>query len=227
MMKQAGVMAVVLGVLVLAGCSTPYRGDGETDAETGTGVIRADRLFVSSEEGEGRTKTVFRTNDEKYWSWKGTTVWTTWGDVVPAPFTGRTVEMGKVNGDEGGGYGMVFCQGDRVVGGKTEKTMLLVMINNRGEYMIGEVVGSRFTEFAWWKTSPYLNRNAGAKNEVRVLCDAVSGEFSLFLNGALTETFRDDAEPVHREGRNGYVVVITPYDRFPSEDVDVYFIEDR
>jgi hypothetical protein len=230
MKKKAGnrTAALVLSALVLAGCSTPYRGDEEEETETGTGVIQADDLFVSTVQEDGRTKTVFRTNDEKYWSWKGATVWTVWEAGASAqPFTGRTVEMGKVNGYEGGGYGMVFCQGERAVGGKTEKTMLLVMINNRGEYMIGEVIGSQFTEYEWWKTSPHLNRNAGAKNEVTVTFDAAAEEFSLFLNGVLTETFRDDGEPVHREGRNGYLAVITPYDRFPVEDVDIYFIESR
>lgn len=227
-MKKAGgkAAAVVLITLALGACPTPYR--GENEKPKGTGLIQIDDLFESSVQENHRTKTVFRTNDEKYWSWKGVTAWTTWEDGASAlPFTSRTVEMGKINGYEGGGYGMVFCQGERTVGETTEKTMLLVMINNQGEYMIGKVIGSRFTEFEWWKTSPSLNRNAGAKNEVRVSFDAAAAEFSLFFNGALAETFRDDAEPVHREGKNGYLVVITPYDRFPAENVDVYFIEDR
>jgi hypothetical protein len=131
------------GVLVaLGGCTSPYEGEGERE-ERGE-VVCVEEMFVEVGAEGGKRETEFRTNDKRYWRWEGVTVWTVWGEEgVEEEFEGRTVEMGKVAGDAGGGYGIVLCQGEREVGGKEEKTMLVVMINNRGEYLIGEVVGSR------------------------------------------------------------------------------------
>jgi hypothetical protein len=49
----------------------------------------------------------------------------------------------------------------------------------------------------------------------------------LEINGYEIERFRDEGEPSLSVGRNGYIVVITPYDKFPESGIDVYFVERR
>jgi hypothetical protein len=231
--KRAGdilaLLFVTAAVVILAGCFSPYRPEEEEKPEEGP-LVLVDDLFISSGQEDGKIKTVFHTNDVRYWSWKGLTAWTVWEDAASiVPFTSRTVTMSKVNGYISGGYGFVICQGERTVDEKdevTEATMLVVMINNDGEYLIGEAIGARFTEFDWWKRTPYLQSNAGAENEVTVTYDGDVEEFSLSINGHFVEKFRDDLKPVHRQGKNGYLVVITPFDDFPRTDIEVYFVEE-
>jgi hypothetical protein len=72
-----------------------------------------------------------------------------------------------------------------------------------------------------------LSGYEGAENEMTVLFEEETEEFEVYFNGFLGRRFRDEEEPVHRGGKNGYAVVITPYDRFPEEEVGVYFKEER
>jgi hypothetical protein len=215
---------VIAGALLWGACASPYSSDNKRTPPKPP-VERVDELFVPSETEDGNTQTVFHTNDERYWSAEGKTIWTVWGDT--APFTSRTVTMGKVHGYSGGGYGLVLCQGEREVNGTPLPTMLVVMINNEGQYIVGKAIGGTFEDFDWWKETPHLRRGAGVTNEVSVNYDAGTGEYSLEINGYFIERFRDDEEPVHQEGKSGYIVVITPFDRFPGEDVDVYYMEAR
>jgi hypothetical protein len=66
---------------------------------------------------------------------------------------------------------------------------------------------------------------AGAPNEV----EARQGEtgIKVIINGSEVIEIADNTEPKHRGGKNGYIVVISPADVFPSGGVDVEFIEDK
>jgi hypothetical protein len=209
------------------GCPDAYRTNKEKP-DGSQHVVRMDEMFVSEEEdaGANRTRTVFRTNDKRYWTLNGMTVWTVW-DGGETDFDSRTVTMGKSIGYSGGGYGVVFCQGEYEVKGIKTPVMLVVMINNEGQYIIGKAVGGVFTDIGWWKASPYLRRGSGAANEVRVFYEAGNSEYCLEINGYVIENFRDDGVPALRGGKNGYIVVITPYDKFPESGIDVYFMEER
>jgi hypothetical protein len=82
-----------------------------------------------------------------------------------------------------------------------------------------------YEDIGWWKTSAYLNRGMGAENEVGVSYEEESGEYKIEINGKEAERFMDEGEPVLKGGRNGYIAVITPYDKFPESGIDVYFEE--
>jgi len=187
----------------------------------------ASELFEDVGTENGKQVTRFKTNDARYWSQLGYTLWTAWGIDNFVDFSERTVEVSKPKGYSGAGYGMVICQGTREVNGKAVQTMLTVMINNNGQYAIGKAIGGRYEDILWWTASPYINNiGAGSPTTIRVVGHG-AGLFSLYINGNYIRDFIDTTEPIHSGGRNGYIVVIAPADIFPQGEVDVYFSEQR
>ena len=133
--------------------------------------------------------------------------------------------MSKSKGYAGACYGLVICAGQRVVDGETVETMLTVMINNEGQSALGKVKGGRYEPLLDLTRTANLNTGVGAPNTIWV---TYSGDtFSLYINDFFEREFTDTREPVHYEGRDGYIVVIAPADRFPEGEVDVYFTERR
>jgi hypothetical protein len=218
------VLAVVIAVC-LAGCGMPdsYAGK-ETEIVRPVNFEMRSELFEEAGVESGLTVTRMRTNDTENWTRQGYTLWTAWGADNLAPFTDRTVEVSKPKGYSGAGYGVVICQGTRIVEGKTTITMLTVMINNNGQYALGKVIGGGYEDILWWTGSPYINSiGAGSPTTIRVSYDGV--KFWLYFNNMFVRNFADNIEPVHSGGRNGYIVVIAPADKFPEEEVEVYFKE--
>jgi hypothetical protein len=209
-----------------------FHGQGDTTGlpNDAAPIEIVDELFDETVLGDGRTATHFHTNDPRYWSWNGYTLWTVWDAGEMPVFTERVVELSKPNGNDIAGYGLVICQGNRTYLGKSYPTMLVVMINRDGEYTIGKAIGARYEVMTNWTLTPALQKN-GTPNEVKVKyeLDSVLGVnvFKLTINNSLVKTFQDTDEPKHTGGKNGYIVVISPWDTFPSKDVDVYFTEQR
>ena len=206
------------------GCKDNYTPVPQSSPENQPQFILSNDLYVSEEIDGGLTKTTFTTNDTKYLSYEGMTMWTVWGEDV-INFSSRTVKMAKSEGYSGGGYGIVFCHDEYEVEGNNKHAMLIVMINNDGQYIIGKAVGGVFTDFGWWKSTPHLKKGLGISNELKVIYE--EDKYCLIINGEEVERFRDDEEPCLRNGKNGYIVVITPFDNFPASRVNVYFFEER
>jgi hypothetical protein len=171
--------------------------------------------------------TRIHTNDPKYWSLAGHTLWTVWGSEGPGDeFTERTVTVSKAKGDALAGYGLVLCQGERPVREEGPgQTMLVILINNSGEYAIGKFAKGQYESLIWWTASPALRAGAGAPNELHVKKDGDA--FVVEANGMEAVRFIDSGEPRHSGGRNGYVAVISPLDRFPEGEVDIYYTEKK
>jgi hypothetical protein len=131
--------------------------------------------------------------------------------------------MSKPQGAASAGYGLVLCQGTREVNGQEVPTMLTVMINNEGEYTVGKVIGGRYETLVWWTATTRLNSGLGAPNELETRPGDAG--IKLIINGTEETEIVDAIEPIHQGGKNGYIVVIAPMDKFPSESVDVVFIE--
>ncbi|MCK5197332.1 MAG: hypothetical protein KAR21_03220, partial [Spirochaetales bacterium] len=83
----------------------------------------------------------FTTNDTKYSSEYGYTLWTQ-EDEVQNPFTHLNVTLKKISGNDVAGYGVIF--------GSYDNTMLIVLINTKKEFVIGELTGNLFTVLQPW-----------------------------------------------------------------------------
>jgi hypothetical protein len=230
MKKRAeGMLAAIAAILVLAGVITCKGEEPPEEEEAAGGIMEASWLFKEEgeEDGEGRITTRLNTNDRKYWGMKGTTLWTVWGEEEE--FEEREVKMSKTKGNASAGYGLVICHGVREAEGKEEETMLVVMINNAGEYAVGKVIGGRYESVRWWTRSGAIRGWEGAPNEIRVRREGEEYVVAALAEGEEIEVTRfvEEEEPRHTGGRNGYVVVISPQDRFPQEGVDVYFTEKK
>lgn len=202
---------LVWGIFTFSGCPVspvkpePVLPDGES-------IEMNSSLFVTDSSGT----VSFSTNDTTYTGKYGYTLWTEEG-TVHDPFTRFNVTLSKLSGDDTAGYGVVFCSHD--------ETMLLVLINTKKEYLIGELTGNVFNELQGWKESSDLFGGYNQTNIMDITLDSGTGVFSLSFNGGAIVTFRDDEDPYHTEGKNGYMVVVSPRDDFPDVPVSVTFKE--
>ena len=217
---------IVATAVIFTGCPNSGIPYGWQLPQAPPPLVWIDELFSEENIGNGITQTVFRTNDTKYRTREGTTMWTVW-DEGSGDFESRTVGMTKSSGYSGGGYGMVFCHGEYEIDGDFIHAMLVIMINNDGQYIVGKVTGGVFTDFGWWKTTPHITKSAGYFNELKVDYIQETGKYRLEINGYEIEHFSDDNFPALRSGRNGYIAVITPFDNFPWSGVDIYFREEK
>jgi len=219
--KSLSVLSGVLVLLILIFSACPVTPEPADEAMVGQGGFEeVKELFVDGEE-EG--KIVFATNDSAWWSSLGYTLWALNGEVQE-PFVSREVTCNKISGAGGAGYGLVFCHwesSDPDIG----ETMLTVMINTLGEYIVGEVVEDRFYEFFPWRESEYLKKGYNQGNVLGLRWDSGASRFELSINGNTETVFTDEVEPLHAGGENGYIVVISPADTFPQNPVQVVFTE--
>lgn len=213
-------LALLTAVVLLAGCPvTPRAGDEAEDAQGG-GIEEHSELFV--DDGGSPRTTVFETNDPRFWGPYGCTLWTLRG-TPQAPFAAREATASKLSGDGSAGFGFVFCaydSADPLVG----ETMLVVMINTQRELIVGEVAAGEFRELVPWTFCAALKAGYGQENTIGLAVD--SGQFIVSLNGSEAARFRDDDPPFHEGGADGYLVVISPLDRFPEVPVHVVFREE-
>jgi hypothetical protein len=221
-MKRSFII-VSLAALLLAGCRNQYGSEEETSPKEPP-FAEESSLFDEKLNGNCGTTTRVYVNDMRYWTERGYTLWTAWDGEGTETFGERTVTMSKSRGYEAAGYGLVICQGVRAAGDKKEPTMLTVMINTAGQYALGKVTGGQYESLVWWTESGMLRKGYGAPNEVTVRREGE--EFKLIINGEEIQSFVDDTEPRHKGGKNGYIVVLAPQDRFDQgREVDVYFTE--
>jgi hypothetical protein len=175
-------------------------------------------LFVP---GENPDEIYFETNDNRYWSERGYTLWYLL-EREDAAFDRREASLSKLSGSNTAGYGFVYCYGEDPYYGRT---MLLVMINTVREYTIAEVIETEFDEIIPWTESPSLNAGYNQNNTIELTYDSENELYTLGLNGVEETTFRDDEAPFHTGGRHGYIVVISPLDEFPEVPVSCRFVE--
>ena len=209
--------AALLAVLL---CGCPFTSDRPPDdSDASATVTERSDLFVEQNGTPGLY--VFQTNDPDLWGPYGTTLWALL-DTNQQPFRDRELDLAKVSGDAAAGFGAVICHYAGGTSGQDE-TMLVILINTRRQYLVGEVNGAVFQPILPWAEASSLNAGYNVPNRLRVEYDGQ--EFSLFFNQALTATFKDEVQPYHSGGTDGQLVVISPLDRFPGTPVHVLFWE--
>jgi len=156
----------------------------------------------------------FTTNDIKYSGENGYTLWSE-ETAVQDPFVHLNVTLNKTSGNEAAGYGVVF--------GSYDNTMLVILINTYQEFVIGELTGNIFTELQAWQKNENLKSGYNKSNIIDITYNPSTKEYLFSINGISAVSFRDDDEPFHISGKNGYMVVISPLDDFPNAPASVTF----
>jgi hypothetical protein len=176
----------------------------------------ANSLFVASAAESSLVE--FATNDVAYMTDRGYTLWALKA-AAQTPFVSRTVVLNKSSGVSEAGYGIVFCHHG------SDERMLVAMIDEQQEYIVGEAVGSNFATIVPWTVSSYLKKGPNQDNEIGVRLDPANGTFTLSINGADVKAFSAMESGYDSGGDNGYLVVISPRDSFPATPVRVSFRE--
>jgi len=222
MLKHAVLLPLLaVSAFLLLGCPQPSTVPGDDLGDDSAGQVEMhSELFVADPVDPAHF--VLETNDTKYHGTSGFTLWTA-NIGNQATFIARTVSVMKASGVSGAGYGIVFCHGTDAASGS--ETMLVVMINNNREYIVGEVIGAEFTEILPWTETATLTGGYNQKNTIALSRDG-EGLFTLSLNGTTAATFRDEETPFHTGGNDGYLAVISPGDDFPTESVHIEYWEE-
>jgi hypothetical protein len=106
--------------------------------------------------------------------------------------------------------------------------MLVVMINTEGYFAVGKVVGGSYDEIQEWTYTSALLKGYGNQNKVSISYNDGGGEYTMKINERqdFEYKFKDIKEPVSTGGKRGYVVVISPKERFPEKPCEVDFMEE-
>ncbi len=225
--KAWSVLLIVCCLFVYAGCRLPSAGASSNSAAAsempsgGTSTtVQDDSLFAETQSGSLR-KFSFYTSDQAYISNSGYTFWSL-NKNIQNPFIARTVHINKLSGDSAAGYGIVFCHHDAGSSGSLEK-MLIVLINTKGEYTIGEAVGGVFSYIKDWAISPNIKIGYNQENTIGL---ALNGRiFTLCLNGVEAARFTALEESYELAGGDGCIAVISPLENFPSVPVSISYTE--
>jgi len=209
---------IILGIPMSLGCdfSRPALWDGGI----GDGPIQTGTTDLFTPEGDGSERIYrFKTNDRSASRPRGKSYWFPLSGEGQTPFSAWEVTVNKINGRRLAGFGIIMCH--QTDSGGVE-SMLTVMIRVSGEYQIAEVVGADYQEFAPWQSFRYIRKGYGLSNTMRIV--RVNDQFVLSINGEEVERFHDNNDaPTHTGGIQGFLVVISPLEAFPSRPVEVTF----
>jgi hypothetical protein len=207
-------------VLILTSCPIIPPESGEP---IDPGHISDGTLGVSSHlfqlDAENPDMVRFETNDPSYWSQRGYSIWVL-NDESPRDFVSFDVTLSKTSGDQIAGYGVIANYYDDPDLGEV---MLVLMINNSGEYTVAEIVSNVYTPIIPWTLTDRLS--VGYNQPNRVVLDFDGDQYRLSINGEEETLFEDTNAPTHEHGIGGYAVVISNLDDFPTNPVKVVFVD--
>lgn len=216
--KSIGMLNILL---IFMSCDlASFYEDFEGSEPEKTTVSEESSLFTTDNETEVYT---FETNDRKYLSEKGYTLWNISDSNVGKDFMPLSLTVCKESGRSEAGFGAVFCVQE--IAGKS--FMLAILINVNGFYTVGKITEGNFSHITGWENSDYINKGFGIKNLISVSYDSESKDFMLRINGYTVTTFAVSEDIVFKDSKTGYVVVIANNEAFPNNPVKVTFEKSR
>ena len=228
-MRRVFLLVSIMLLIILTACGLSYNIAGEEEGlpDDKGSFENISELFMDSapHEHTGAIITRFRTNDKRYWTQNGYTVWTLW-NTPAAHFDSQEIRVWKPSGNRLAGYGLVLCYSMHDINGVPTPMMLTVMINNNGQYALGKVTAGKYEDLQWWKSHPAIRINAGVVNKIKVNYNKGSSppSYTLWINENPSPIVFLDSEPPYLSyGRSGYIAVISSQDNFPRAEVDVFF----
>lgn len=213
-------IAVVFSVLLLS--CTLSGGEEYSDSNDIEETVfeKVNHLFEEQADGS----VVFATNDPRYWSRNGYTLWAIddrYADVS-SPFDGRSCTVSKSSGYYYTGYGMIFCYGKN---SSDQDAMYTLMINTKRQYTVGKAINGEYLSIQGWTVCSALRQDYGASNELLVTYNDGTGIYTIHINGEEVSEFTSQPE-VKTSGGSGYIAVLSPYDKFSDDTVRIgYMVE--
>lgn len=210
---------ILIGLL-LTGCGLkPYEEEPELEIPQETTIAEASSLFNADESNK---QIKFETNEEKYLTAKGYTLWSSTKVNTSDSFEPISVTTIKESGRSEAGFGIVFCSNTT----EEKSFMLTVLINTAGFYTIGKITNGVFCHINdGWKSSSFINKGYGIENKLDVSYDADKKIFNLKINDYDVTTFTVSDTFVFKDSKSGYAVVIAANESFPNNPVKVSFQE--
>lgn len=172
------------------------------------------------EEYEQNKTFIFETNDTKYLTPNGYTLWTVPQINTSENFNAISVKVTKESGRTEAGFGLVFCE--QYIDEKP--FMLAVMINTNGLYSIGKIYDGVFSHINnGWLKSNHIYSGLGVPNDISITFNNTNKNFTLSINNYEITSFTVNEKITFKNSRSGYVVVIANNENFPSKPVRVTF----
>lgn len=190
----------------------PFPEEDDIEDDIVGNITEATELFSGNGE-----EFIFETNETKYLSDYGYTLWTLTECNESESFNAIDVDVYKSSGNPGAGFGVVFC--NQEIEGKNY--MLVVLINTKGQYLIGKVIDGNFQSFSQWKSSPYIRRGYGVVNNIKINYEDAS--FILRINGYEITKIKDSDHVVIKGSKSGYVAIIDRGESFPQVQVKIVY----
>lgn len=217
-MKFEKLLAGLSVMAVLASCElSQFEEDSNPVMPEQTNVQEESSLFKP--DGQNNLFT-FETNDTKYLTANGWTIWSVPNVNGEERFVPLTVEAVKESGRAEAGFGIVFCAQE--IEGRP--FMLSVLINANGYYTAGKVSDGVFSHInGGWKSPGCINRGHGIKNTISVSYDTAGNNFLLKINGYEITEFAAPKEIAFKNSRSGFAVVIAGNENFPDNPVKITF----
>ena len=217
-MKKIIYLTFFIVISILTSCSLqPFEDTSDENAKDieHTAIEENSSLFT---QGSNESQFIFETNDLKYQKENGYTLWCTKYRNTDERFEPFCTTVSKESGKSECGFGVVFLQQ------KTDETdfLMTVMINTKGQFIIGSVSDGKFTTIKNWQECPYLLKGNGIKNKIEVY-QKEEPVFSLKLNDYEVCDFTVQENISIKESRNGYVTVIAQNENFPDTTVRTIF----
>lgn len=175
------------------------------------------------EEYEQNKMFIFETNDTKYLTPNGYTLWTVPKINTSENFNAISVKVTKESGRTEAGFGLVFCEQNI----DEKPFMLAVMINTNGLYSIGKIYDGVFSHINnGWLKSNHIYSGLGVPNDISITFNNTNKNFTLSINNYEITSFTVNEKITFKNSRSGYVVVIANNENFPSKPVRVTY-EDK
>lgn len=217
-MKYMKLLMGLVLLTIMTSCElAPFEEGQNPVTPVQTNVQEESTMF---EEYEQNKTFIFETNDTKYLTPNGYTLWTVPQINTSENFNAISVKVTKESGRAEAGFGLVFCEQNI----DEKPFMLAVMINTNGLYSIGKIYDGVFSHINnGWLKSNHIYSGLGVPNDISITFNNTNKNFTLSINNYEITSFTVNEKITFKNSRSGYVVVIANNENFPSKPVRVTF----
>lgn len=217
-MKYVKLLMGLVLLTIMTSCELAPFEEGQTPVNPEqTNVQEESTMF---EEYEQNKTFIFETNDTKYLTPNGYTLWTVPQINTSENFNAISVKVTKESGRTEAGFGLVFCEQNI----DEKPFMLAVMINTNGLYSIGKIYDGVFSHINnGWLKSNHIYSGLGVPNDISITFNNTNKNFTLSINDYEITSFTVNEKITFKNSRSGYVVVIANNESFPSKPVRVTY----